>query len=516
MTRGRREGTRWSLACAVVLALLSAGAANGEDDFPLWSTGDIEFCIDVVCLRGGDSLAEVQVNCSVGNDQIRFVEEKSGEGQGSLTMRTVFRDASGQVIDEAERTVHVAARSMLQAQKRDVIQVVQLERRLPPGRHAMFVELEDAHAQKLGIWYALRGSKKKGAVEATVEVPDFSVPALGVSGLALARSIRPDSVGGEFSRSGLEIIPNPSHIYGLRLAELPVYFEIYDGRPMGDSLLVEYLVRDVHGSRVLGETRALGPEPRGLWPRAFAIPLVGIRQGSYELSVEVQDPETLEKASSNGHFEVMWSMLSWDRSIQEGLEELSLILTDDEMEEVGRMSPGEREQYMREYWKKLDPTPDTVQNEGLQEYYRRVKFAEEHYQSYQRGIYSDQGRIYIKYGPPDDSRQDAAWGGSPSAGDIANPGASQRTGSSGDRHVDETGMTFREMGMDETQREADRLGGVQSVGKTYEIWLYNTGGKPLSGKWAWKGSGKKIKFVFVDQRGYGDLDLIYSSEGEDY
>ena len=212
----------------------------------------------------------------------------------------------------------------------------------------------------------------------------------------------------------------------------------------------------------------------------------------------------------------MWSMLSWDRGMQDGLEELSLILEDDALRDVEQLSPGERENYMREYWKRLDPTPETVQNEALQEYYRRLKFANSNYRAYRKGMFTDQGRIYVKYGPPSDVRRDAAWGGVPGESDISSPGASYDPGSPGHRRVDETGLQFREMGIDETEREAARLGNVQSIGKTYEIWIYDGGGAPLSGPWAWKGSGKKMKFVFLDQRGYGDLDLVYSSEGEDY
>jgi GWxTD domain-containing protein len=511
-------------ACIIMTCVLVAFGVppceGGErcGPFPVWSTGDLDFGVDVLCFREEDERCLVQISCSISNDQLRFVEAETGEGQGGLEILVSFRDEEGREADSAKRRLELTARSMIQAEKRDVIQVVQVDRYLLPGRYEMKVKISDLNAPKVGIWYAIRGIKQSGEVRQEVVVPDLHGQALVLSDIAFARSIRPDSVGGEFSRAGLEIIPNPTHIYGLRLAELPVYLEVYDGREAEsvDTLLTEYVIRDRRGKRILGQTLALAPGDRRWWPRAFAISLVGVPQGSYELEVTVQDPESMESVSMVACFDVMWSMLSWDRSLQEGLEELSLILTEEELAAVDQLAPGDRERYMRAYWKRLDPTPDTIQNEALQEYYRRLKFANEHYRAYRKGMFTDQGRIYVKYGPADDVRQDSAWGSNPGASDVLYPGATHQTGSSGHRRVDETGMTFREMGIDETDREAARLGNVQVVGKSFEVWVYDSGGKPLSGNWALTGSGKKMKFVFVDQRGYGDMDLIYSSEGEDY
>jgi len=472
----------------------------------------LSFCIDVVTFRDTGDRGLVQINCSISNDQIRFVETDEGDATGSLKIVSRFESLAGDVVDEAERQVEVGARSMLQAEERNVIQMVQLDRKLSPGHYRLTVSVTDLNAPKVGLWYAVRGIKRSGEVRCEVRVPDLRARALGISGITFARYVRTDSTGGEFSRSGIEIIPNPSRLYGLRLPDLSVYFEVYDGREghPADTLTAEYVVLDNEGRRVLGQTRVLVGESRW-WPKAFSLPLVGLPEGSYTLAVNIEDPRTMNRISTEERFDVMWSMLSWDRDLRDGLEELSLILTEEEIKVVEALSPGERESFMRAYWKKLDPTPETLQNESLQEYYRRVKFANENYSSYRKGILTDQGRIYIKYGPPDDIRRDADWGINPGLADVVSPGLlpSQRT-------VDEEGLHYEEMGMDETGREAERLDNVRTMGKTYEIWIYDRGGRPISGEYALKGSGNKMKFVYVDERGYGDLHLVYSSVGEDY
>ncbi len=53
------------------------------------------------------------------------------------------------------------------------------------------------------------------------------------------------------------------------------------------------------------------------------------------------------------------------------------------------------------FWKKKDPTPNTPENEVLNEYYRRVDYANANFKSYYEGWRTDMGMIYITLGPPD-------------------------------------------------------------------------------------------------------------------
>lgn len=60
----------------------------------------------------------------------------------------------------------------------------------------------------------------------------------------------------------------------------------------------------------------------------------------------------------------------------------------------------ERLTRFEDYWKKLDPTPSTVRNEALEEYYSRIEQANRRFKSYTEGWLTDMGRVYIIYGEP--------------------------------------------------------------------------------------------------------------------
>ena len=58
---------------------------------------------------------------------------------------------------------------------------------------------------------------------------------------------------------------------------------------------------------------------------------------------------------------------------------------------------------MEEFWKKRDKIPYTEENEYMIEYYNRVMEAEAKFSiGYITGWKTDRGRIYIKYGTPDE------------------------------------------------------------------------------------------------------------------
>ena|SRR5579864_563369 len=67
----------------------------------------------------------------------------------------------------------------------------------------------------------------------------------------------------------------------------------------------------------------------------------------------------------------------------------------------------DRDRFIEEFWKRRDPTPDTVENEFKEEHYRRLAYSNEHFAAAMPGFKSDRGHIYIVYGPPDEIVSDS-------------------------------------------------------------------------------------------------------------
>jgi GWxTD domain-containing protein len=80
---------------------------------------------------------------------------------------------------------------------------------------------------------------------------------------------------------------------------------------------------------------------------------------------------------------------------------LHYIVDKETLNRLSKGSQSEKEKKFREFWKKRDPTPKTEYNELMAEYYRRVDYAYENFTTQNViGYESDQGEVYIKFGPP--------------------------------------------------------------------------------------------------------------------
>ena len=69
-----------------------------------------------------------------------------------------------------------------------------------------------------------------------------------------------------------------------------------------------------------------------------------------------------------------------------------------------------QKKFLRQFWKKLDPTPGTDINERLIEHIRRMRYCDDNFsgRAGRPGSETQLARVYILYGPPDDIERDAA------------------------------------------------------------------------------------------------------------
>ena len=82
-------------------------------------------------------------------------------------------------------------------------------------------------------------------------------------------------------------------------------------------------------------------------------------------------------------------------------EDVVYIITREEREIFESLTADdERDAFIEQFWRRRDPDSKTSYNEFKEEHYRRIAYANERYASGVEGWYTDRGRIYITYGPP--------------------------------------------------------------------------------------------------------------------
>lgn len=139
-----------------------------------------------------------------------------------------------------------------------------------------------------------------------------------------------------------------------------------------------------------GFAYAIVKVPNAAYPNAF-----------YQMEVMA---EGQERPVAHRYFQSYWadipaSLLSLDVAI----DMLRFIADKETIKRIDDGSEREREQKFREFWAQKDPTPETEYNELQAEYYRRIDYTYEEFSSdRQLGYESDRGKIYIRYGAPED------------------------------------------------------------------------------------------------------------------
>ncbi|HXW55715.1 MAG TPA: GWxTD domain-containing protein [Candidatus Cybelea sp.] len=85
-------------------------------------------------------------------------------------------------------------------------------------------------------------------------------------------------------------------------------------------------------------------------------------------------------------------------------EDVIYIITPEERSAFLHLSTNEeRESFIENFWARRNPDPDSPENTFKEEHYRRIAYANEHYASGIPGWKTDRGRIYIMWGPPDET-----------------------------------------------------------------------------------------------------------------
>ena len=95
----------------------------------------------------------------------------------------------------------------------------------------------------------------------------------------------------------------------------------------------------------------------------------------------------------------------------EWISDVDVILTQAERDAWKKLDTDEeREKFIEDFWHSRDPDPDAEENEFKQEFHERVAYANEHFSSGKPGRLTDRGRIYIKFGKPDEIESHPAGG----------------------------------------------------------------------------------------------------------
>lgn len=416
----RISGTAVAMAAASLALLIPLASGRIE---PVRSTGDLGFQVDVCRFRmaGGRSYIELYYTLPVADFSYKEEEEK-GWGASFRTSFTLQCEGSeAKVTDSWDGHFNVVDPDELKSRQAPLM-VDQMElENVSPGDYEITLAISDL------------GSEESGEAALSLIVPPHE-EGLALSDIELAVKIEAeaDTSDSRFVKNGLYISPNPEHRFGGRFPILYWYGEIYGlcagSEDAPDSFRVEYSICDDEGDEVRilpGKTKPVSGKSA---VEMGGVNVVALEPGDYHLSLAVFDLASEKRATARVPFSVEamseagFSALSGDegeapsgeldvkteagrlREIAgEWYTRIDFLADRDELSLYESLSPAGKERFLVQFWKDRDPVPQTTRNELLEEIVRRVAYADEHFSSgFEKGHVSDRGRIYIRFGEPDE------------------------------------------------------------------------------------------------------------------
>ncbi len=198
------------------------------------------------------------------------------------------------------------------------------------------------------------------------------------------------------------VLPYPLAIYGNGQEQLFYYFEIYAPKEMiGDSMQLAISYINEQNEDVIVD-ESVRPILSTKQPVFSNIDTGNLPAGKYHLIANVNINDAVFTVERQIPFYVYQSPIDLRyKSFDDVLQELEYIANKTEIEALREIPEGERQAAIDSFWVTKDPTPETVLNEVMTEYYRRIEFAKVNFWTGKSdGFMSDRGKVYMKYGMP--------------------------------------------------------------------------------------------------------------------
>lgn len=162
---------------------------------------------------------------------------------------------------------------------------------------------------------------------------------------------------------------------------------------------ITYKIKDLKKNIVFDKTYDYTFED-GVTDVSFVFDAKKLHYKEYKLIAELELDG--EKADREKSFHVRWTGMNFFiRNLEEAIEQLVYISDSKTLKKMRNAKSEEQKELFLEFWKAKDPTPGTMKNELMNEYYSRMRYANAHFQGHRNGWRSDMGMIFVLFGAPD-------------------------------------------------------------------------------------------------------------------
>jgi len=374
--------------------------SQSNNSLPFQEKHSPRYWVDTAFYKINDSMTSVEVYYSIALTELSFNQD-SGKYLASYTFSIKVRDSKNNSVrkDSTRRTV--AIKSLQEATDESRGAIDKLIFPLGPGTYTLYTSLKDNQTKTFS----------NDSLE--LVVPSFG-NCIQTSSIQFATSISNTQTNKVFDKGGLSVVPNPSRRYRYHNSVLPFYFEVYNLLPpdsVNNEFQCEYAITDSTGDSLIVVPAQSIKKPGTSCIKMQTLDIRGLEAGKHLLSVTTTDPASGQSSTAQSYFWVdsptplkrtatRLPMTAAD--VKKYRDQIKYLAKPSELKIYDQLSPEGKERFLLNFWRSKDPTPETSENEYMQDYFSRIDYANKHFKGKDGGMNSDMGRVFIIYGQPDD------------------------------------------------------------------------------------------------------------------
>ncbi|HET9710140.1 MAG TPA: GWxTD domain-containing protein [Gemmatimonadales bacterium] len=224
--------------------------------------------------------------------------------------------------------------------------------------------------------------------------------------------------GGEVRLGSLFLVTSGLPVLTPQSSKLAYYLELYPAH--AESVQVAVRVLSDSGKQIVAAAPEAMTIGAGGGVASRMIDLAGLPPGRYQAEVKVGGPDSLTRVARFGMtgFESVaeaaavvdageWPGGLSEAQLDSAYEPLVYLMSAEEQGVYSGLTLEGKRKWMRQFWARRDPTPGTARNEDRDRFYAAIVEANRRFReggaSQVPGWRTDRGRIFVKYGTPDET-----------------------------------------------------------------------------------------------------------------
>lgn len=326
---------------------------------------------------------KLYVYSNIVNDDLTFLKNDSiGGFQAEFEWEVAVEDEENQVaFHSIHKEVYEVDYNQTNDREKNILLSTTFD--IPAGEYVITAQMRDLM------------SKKSVSRKIELEMYDLNKESIDMSDILFLNEAEFDSVG-----NLTHFVPRVNNNFSRQTPFIYIYTEIYS-KEYPATFNIRYRLEDVDGEIEL-DTVIFKEMTGPLSSYVFKLDKRMIAKNHYQCSVILsRGSEQVERFRGISFY---WVNVPETREdITRALRQMRYISPLDSLDIYLEVPLEEQQKFFSRFWARRDPNPETEANELMEEYFRRINFANHEFSNYiDDGWLSDRGRILIKFGYPDD------------------------------------------------------------------------------------------------------------------